>query len=452
MRTSQAPRLTPRRVETLPAKDRPYRVPDTGAPAPGLLLVVYPSGRRAWLSRLTIATGHLPPTATGEPLRRRPGRRVDVQIGPWPAWSIDAARERHRENAAAAARGHDPRHLVAASEVVPLFGDTMRRWLAHLERMGELAPSTLAAHRQRWQAYLSRLDGVPVDQLTRQHIAPELTRAAERSPVQARATLSTLRSALEWAHGQGWLEENPASGMKPATYGGKAGKARDVALTLEELRAVWAALDVGRLATATVDALRLLILTGARRAEVAGMAIEELDLDAGEWHLPAVRTKTKEGRTVYLCSEAVELLRARLAAIGAASGPVFRAGAGDKGLTPASLSRAVQRLQRQPDRQGRGGGALAALGQAKPFRVHDLRRTCATLWGEHLAAPPHVIERLLGHAPANTLEATYQRQRYHDEQRALVKRWGALVRDHVANDPGAAVVPFRRDATESVTA
>lgn len=447
MRTSHAPRLTPRRVETLPAKDRPYRVPDTGAPAPGLMLVIYPSGHRAWLSRLTIAAGHLPPAAAGESLRRRPGRRVDVQIGPWPAWNLDAARERHREHVATAARGHDPRHLVAASEVVPLFGELMRRWLAHLERMDELAPSTQAAHRQRWQAYLSRLDGVPVDQLTRQHIAPELTRAAERSAVQARATLSTLRSALEWAHGQGWLEENPASGMKPATYGGKAGKARDVALSLEELREVWTALDAGRLATATVDAIRLLILTGARRAEVAGMAVEELDLERGEWRLPAERTKTKEGRVVYLCPEAVELLRDRLAAIGAASGPVFRAGAGDKALTPASLSRAVQRLQRQPDRQGKGGGALAVLGQATPFTVHDLRRTCATLWGEHLAAPPHVIERLLGHAPANSLEATYQRQTYRDEQRALVARWGALVRDHVANDPGAAVVPFRRDAT-----
>jgi len=28
MRTSQAPRLTPRRIESLPPRDKPYRVPD----------------------------------------------------------------------------------------------------------------------------------------------------------------------------------------------------------------------------------------------------------------------------------------------------------------------------------------------------------------------------------------------------------------------------------------
>jgi integrase len=447
MRTSQAPRLTPRRIENLPPRDKPYRVPDNGATAPGLMLLIYPSGRRAWLSRLTVSAGHLPPATLGEPLRRRPGRRVDVQIGPWPQWNIDDARERHSENAAAAARGHDPRYLVAASEVVPLFGDMMELWLAHLTRLGEMASTTIAAHRQRWQAYLSRLDGVPVDQLSRQHIAPELTRAAERSPVQARATLSTLRTALEWAHGQGWIEDNPAAAMKPSTYGGKAGKARSVTLTIEEIREVWSTLEVCLLSPAMVAALRMLILTGARRAEVAGMRWEEVDIKDGVWHLPAARTKTKEDRDVYLCEEALEILRARLPA---AKGPVFRAIGHDKPLTPDSLSTAVKRLQRQPDQQGKGGGLLARLGAEKPFTVHDLRRSAATLWGEHLAVAPHIIERLLGHAPANAIEAVYQRQRYQSEQREVIDRWGALLLDHVINDPGAAVVPFRRNTTASV--
>lgn len=447
MRTSQAPRLTPRRIENLPPKDKPYRVPDTGAPAPGLMLMIYPSGRRAWLSRLTISAGHLPPATLGEPLRRRPGRRVDVQIGPWPQWSLNDARERHGENAAAASRGHDPRYLVAASDVVPLFGEMMERWLAHLTRLGEMASTTIAAHRQRWSAYLSRLDGVPVDQLARQHIAPELTRAAERSPVQARATLSTLRSALEWAHGQGWIEENPAAGMKPATYGGKAGKARSVTLAIEELREVWSTLEVCHLSPAMVAALRMLILTGARRAEVAGMRWEEVDIKDGVWHLPANRTKTKEARDVYLCEEALSILRVRLPA---AKGPVFRAIGHDKPLTPDSLSTAVKRLQRQPDQQGKGGGLLARLGAEKPFTAHDLRRSAATLWGEHLAVAPHIIERLLGHTPANAIEAVYQRQRYQSEQREVIDRWGALLLDHVINDPGAAVVPFRRNTTASV--
>ena len=433
MGASKGTRLTPRRIESLKPQEKPYRVPDPGAPAPGLLMVVYPSGRRTWLSRVTI---------------RRPereGLRVDVQQGPWPMVDLGAAREKHRQAVAAALEGYDPRRLVSAADAVPLFGELMEQWLAHLARLDELSPATIADHRRRWKSYLSRLDGLRVSELTRQHIAPELTRAAHQSPTRCRATLSTLRSALQWAYEKAWVSENVAANMRAKAFGGTAGKRREVVLTLEELREVWAALDVESLSPAIAAALRLAILTGCRRAEVAGACWEEIDLEAGVWRLPAERTKTGTARPVFLSPEAVALLREHVSSEPPQSGPVFTADSRRLALHPDSLTTALRRLQRQPGKRS-PAGPLAALGKRKPFTVHDLRRSAATWWGEALGAAPHVIDAALGHAPRNAVTATYQRQHYETEQRDMLRRWGALVRDHVAQAPGETVTPFRRTA------
>lgn len=96
MGKTTANRLTPRRIEALKPAEAVYRVPDAGAPAPGLLLVVYPSGRRVWLSRLTI---------------RRPGhkgQRVDVPQGPWPLVDLEAARDKHAPRGGEGPRGVRP--------------------------------------------------------------------------------------------------------------------------------------------------------------------------------------------------------------------------------------------------------------------------------------------------------------------------------------------------------
>lgn len=321
---------------------------------------------------------------------------------------------------------------------MPLFGELMRDWLAHLERLGELSPRTVVDHRRRWKAYLSDLDGLRVADMTRQHIAPRIAAAARVSPTRARAALATLRAALQWAFAQGWVEENVATAMRASDYGGSTGQRRETTLALEELREVWNA--AGTLTPSMGAAIRLLILTGARRAEVAGMAIEELDLSAGEWRLPAERTKTGTARTVYLPAQAVAILREQIGQ--RTTGPAL-VGREGSALHPDSLTTAVKRLQRQPGKRSKGG-PLATLGKRKPFSVHDLRRSAATCWGESLGVAPHVIDAALGHAARNAVTATYQRQQYAQEQRDLMRRWDALVLDHVAAAPGESVTPFRR--------
>lgn len=422
-------RLSSRRIEALKPTDKMYRITDASATPGGLLLEVRPSGGKSWISRVSV-TG----IAVADDSGRRRARRVDVTIGQWPTIDIETAHELHRQNAALAAQGRDPRAEKSARRLAPLFGEVMERWLDHLERYKELAPRTLEAHRRRGRRHLCRLNSLPVDQLTRATIAPVLARVAEKAPSQARASLITLRAALDWAVQKGWTTDNPAVGMKPNAFGASANPPRDVVLTLEELREVWQAVTTSRMDPWTRDAIRLLILTGARRAEVAGMRIEELDLEDGAWHLPASRAKTDTARTIYLSAPAVAIIRDR--AKGRASGLVL-AGRTGEGIHPDSLTTAMARLRR---------GKLAALGKRKAFSVHDLRRSAATAWGEHLGAAPHVIAAALGHTHGDRVTQAYQHQRYTLEQADLMRRWGELVADHVARDPGDNVLPLRHRA------
>lgn len=430
MARQAATRLSPRRIEALKSSDKPYRVTDATATPGGLLLEVRPTGGKSWVSRVSIAGGYEENDA-GEFVKRG-ARRVDITLGQWPLIDIEKAHALHRENASLAAMGKHPRAERLSKHLSPLLGELMKRWLDHLERNKALTIRTLDAHRRRWRLHLSPLNAIPVDQLTKATIAPVLTRIADKTPAQARASLITLRAALAWACHQGWVDSNPADGMKADAYGAGTSKPRDVVLSLEELREVWQAVAASRMDPWTSAAIQLLILTGARRDEVAGMRIEELDLDNNAWHLPAARAKTSTARTIYLCSMAMTIIRERIKA--RTVGPVLSGRTGE-GVHPDSLTTAVTRLRH---------GKLKALGQRKPFTVHDLRRSAATAWGEHLDARPELIDRMLGHARRNPIEAAYQHQTYERQQRATIQAWGDLVLDHVANLPGDNVTPMRR--------
>ena len=70
-----------------------------------------------------------------------------------------------------------------------------------------------------------------------------------------------------------------------------------------------------------VRLINLLLLTGARREEVAGMRWSELHLDAGMWFLPGARTKNKRDHRIPLSRQAINLLdRLGIAAIKAGFG------------------------------------------------------------------------------------------------------------------------------------
>ena len=121
-------------------------------------------------------------------------------------------------------------------------------------------------------------------------------------PAVARLTYATLRKLFRWAVSRGDLDRSPLEG----TDAPAAVLARDRVLSDIELSLVWKGTAmVGR----PFDSLyRLLILTGQRREEVAGMQWGELDRAQTLWTLPSSRTKNRRPQLVHLSKLAVQTL------------------------------------------------------------------------------------------------------------------------------------------------
>jgi integrase len=83
--------------------------------------------------------------------------------------------------------------------------------------------------------------------------------------------------------------------------------------------------------------------------------------------------------------------------------------------------------------------------QLRPFRVHDIRRTVASLMGDDLDVDQGVIERCLGHLTGTQsgLMGTYQRQQYREKRKQAMTSWGAFIEQLASGDASASsVVPF----------
>lgn len=90
------------------------------------------------------------------------------------------------------------------------------------------------------------------------------------------------------------IETSPVAALRPPTKE----VARDRVLTDEEMIACWhAGASEG---FPFEHFIKLLILIGQRRGEVAGMRWSELDLDKGIWTLPAKRAKNATSHIIPL--------------------------------------------------------------------------------------------------------------------------------------------------------
>jgi integrase len=232
------------------------------------------------------------------------------------------------------------------------------------------------------------------------------------TPAAANHAFTAARTFFRWVAKppRRYIPYSPMSGMSLPFAPVK----RKRVLTDRELAAVW------RAAEARTDdygiIVRLLILTGQRRNEIASLhsAYVEGDLVT----LPEELSKNHQAHTYPLCRLAQSLLPNR-------EGLLFPAKA--RGTPINHWSECKEDLD------------LACL--IAPWQLRDLRRTFATKLAS-LRVPPHVIERLLNHR-LGTLHAggeisavaeVYNRHQYLDEMREAVMKWESYVTSLHAED------------------
>ncbi|MGB5253819.1 MAG: tyrosine-type recombinase/integrase [Sedimenticolaceae bacterium] len=199
--------------------------------------------------------------------------------------------------------------------------------------------------------------------------------------VHANKTLTVLKMLFNQAYDHDKITDVPTDRIKPPG----AVTPRERTLTTPELVAVWNATygDGGIDSHLHGDIVRILMLTGQRRNEVAGMQWSEIDFDRRIWELPRDRTKNKQPHIVPRSSAVLSILHRQLKEqkeLGLESVFVFTT----IGKTPFSgWSRSKQRLDQRCG--------------VTDWRLHDLRRTVVTGMNDDLGIWPHVIAAIANH-------------------------------------------------------
>lgn len=333
---------------------------------------------------------------------RAGGKSSLFTIGAADTIDLAGARRAAGEKLAKAALGENPalaRREQRAQVAVTLRG-TFERYVKDAQK--RMRPSSLANLRTHINTHWQPLHGQPLASVTRSTVAARLREIIEESGPHAAVRARRMLSAVYvWAIGEGMTESNPVLGTNAPTDEVR----RDRVLSMPELASIWQALPSGDFGAI----VKLLILTGQRRDEVAQMRWDELDLDAGLWRLPLHRTKNKRAHTVSLSAAAILILRSVPVRVGREL--VF--GAGKGGFSGFSKSK-VALDKRVP--------------LAEPWRLHDLRRSAATGMAE-IGVLPHVIEAALNHVSGHRagVAGIYNRALYEAETRDALNRWATEI-------------------------
>jgi integrase len=385
--------LTVKSLENLKPGLARREVPD--GLLPGLYFIVQPSGKTSWAVRYR---------AAGKPRK--------LTLGQYPSVDLKSARELARVALAKVAGGADPgaeKRAAKAAAIVPandMVEAVAARFVSHYAKRRLKAATANEVERLLEKEIVGPWRGRRLSQIGRADIHELLDNIIERgSPVSANRTLSWLRRMCSWTIERGLIAANPCTGIRapsPET-------ARDRVLSDEELAAVWRAAEV--LEQPYSAFIKLLILTGARRNEIAEMCWQELDFTAKLWTLPKERAKNEREHTVPLSDSAVEILRA-LPRI-ADSDLIFTLNARNP-ITGFHVTK--QRI----------GTFMAA--HIPPWTLHDLRRTFASGCAR-LGIAVHVVEKCLNHSSGTFtgIVSVYQRFDFVDEKRAAMAAWARHV-------------------------
>jgi integrase len=327
-------------------------------------------------------------------------------------WTPDTARTKAKEKLGRVAAGVDPFADANEARAAETFGKEVARYLER--KRPAMKPRSFEEVERHLTNHAGPLAKLRLAGIDRRSIAVRLAEIEEeRGPVSRNRVRSTLSAFFGWAITEGFIEANPVSGTGKADEGAS----RERVLTEGELAQLWAALGPDQFD----DIVRLLILTAQRREEIGGLRWSEVDLKRGLLVWGPERTKNKRQHELPLSTAARAILerqprrKGRDLIFGYGPGP-FSGWSDCKTRLDECLLEARQGANRK----------------AKPlpdWRLHDLRRTAATIMADRLGVLPHIIEAILNHVSGHRagVAGVYNRARYAAEMRDALERWAVHV-------------------------
>jgi integrase len=347
-------------------------------------------GKCSWVFQYKIGSGR-------EGVTRR------IKIGDYPALSPVKARKEAEDLHAKVHLHGDPalERRRNRADARHTFGRLVDRYLDY--KRPEMRTRSFHEIRRHLFIHAKLLHAMSLSAVDQAAIARLLTAVAKNGPVAANRTRASLSALYAWAMGEGMATFNPVTHTNK-----REERPRDRVLSDAELAKIWHTLPDGDFGTV----VRLLMLTGQRFGEIAGLRWSEIDFSRDVISLPGERTKNKRAHIVPLSHGAKDLLQAR---------------------------------PRHPDRdfvfgqRGSTFGGWAAMKRSldeqsgvTSWVIHDLRRSAATGMAG-IGIQPHIIEAVLNHVSGHKggIAGIYNRATYAQEKALALARWDEHVRSVV---------------------
>jgi integrase len=337
------------------------------------------------------------------------GRDRWMTLGVYPAMSLSEARADKEQQRLLLKKGIDPGQRQQEKKLeyknAPTISNLINEyWDKRLSSL-KSGPAT----RRLLEKDLAKPWGQrKVSSIKTRDIVLLLDNVAERAPVTRNRLHTAINGLFTFAVSRGIVDISPCANISRVDE-----QTRDRVLADDEIVLLWKTLD---LENKTIDIypltkllLKMILLTGQRPGEVAGMTIDEVsEIDGAPWwKIPANRMKTKTPHDVPLNDMAMDTVNTAIKLSGG-SRFVFRSSfKKDAPISVRAVSRAVVRH-------------LSDMKLDK-FTPHDLRRTCRTGLAK-LGVSDIAAEKVLSHRLQGVL-GIYNRAGYEQERLAALRLW-----------------------------
>ena len=391
---------------------KPAKKPRKLADERGLYLLVVPKGSKYWRLKF-----------------RFDGKEKLLALGVFPDVSLADARKRRDDARKLLADGVDPGALKRLNKQAVhhaaqnAFEAVAREWFVkQSSRWVEGHSSTIIRRLER--DVFPWLGSRPIGEVTSPELLTVLRRIESRGAVEtAHRVHQVCSQVFRYAVATGRAERDPSGDLRGALQPVRERHHPTITDT-DDIRDLLIAIEGYNGSLVTRCALRLAPLVFVRPGELRRAEWSEIDLEGGEWRIPAEKMKMRRVHIVPLSKQAVGILRELHPLTGQ-----------ERYVFPG------MRSPKRPMSANTVNAALRRLGYDKDTMTgHGFRSMASTILHEQ-GWNRDVIERQLAHSERNSVRAAYNYAEHLPERRQLMQGWA----DYLAGlSKMANVVPLRR--------
>ena len=410
--TKRAQATTDAAIRNAKPESKPYKM----TAGQGMYLLVNPTGSKLWRLKY-----------------RYDGKEKTLSFGAYPDVTLSQARLKREQARQQIADGIDPcalikeqRQQTKADEL--RFKAVAERWYKDKTELA-LKPWAISTA-EKARLYLEKdlypvLGNKPIADITRLELIELNAKIEERGALDiSKKIRQWLGAIFDNAYDRGEIPANPAHNLKAGARSAGATHKHHPTVQFNELPAMLAAVDATGSHKLNKLAIRLLMLTAVRPAELRFAKWSEFDLDAKVWTIPAERMKMRKVHTVPLTDQVLALL------------DEVRAINGGEDLVMAG------RIAGKPISENTINKALKMAGYGGKHTGHGFRHLLSTELNER-GYNSDWIESQLAHTGGDKIRATYNKAQYLEQRHQMMQDWADSI-DAICS--GANVVSIKRKA------